>query len=91
MAKQFLKGVHHAHLGILLLIAGFYILFYYLYIGLVIAGLGLWLFIDDVYQHAVHHYNPAYRSPVNRLGAWVWKRCKVYRDIQKWFDKLLGN
>lgn len=69
-----IKGIHHGILGILPFVAGLWIVLEaplrsieHIVGAGALAVLGLWLMVDDLFQHIKQHWAPGYRSPVNRL------------------------
>ena len=64
-------GLHHAWWGLILFSVGFIALFHWPVPGFIVALLGAWIALDDLWQHfwqAVH--NPNYHSPWHR---WYWR------------------
>ena len=66
------KAKHHGYWGLLLMAGGFIALLSIstqagLYISEIVMAIGLWLVLDDWYQHAKQHGTPYYRSPINKL------------------------
>jgi len=46
-------------------------------VGCVITiAIGVWLAIDDTYQHRRQHTHPGYRSPVNKLWGKILRKVK---------------
>ena len=60
---------HHGFWGLLIMLAGFAGIFYAVPVWLVltIIALGMWVFLDDVYQHIRQRTNPKYLSPLHNL------------------------
>ncbi len=71
-------GLHHGWIGAGMAAGGFIILMYAVIPALVVIAIGLFLFIEDVVQHAIQHSTPGYRSPVNRLWGWI---------VRKWRER----
>jgi hypothetical protein len=88
------KGWHHAYGAILLMLAGFLgILFTDISLRLcgIAIGIGLVVFLEDVFQHAIQRTRPEYRSWLNRtygktIYKWHW-----IQKLNEWFDKLFGR
>jgi|GEM_PF-4053201 len=67
-----LQGVHHFYLGLLLALIGFLMLWapkpWVAVAGIVIALLGVWIALDDLWQHAMERFvQPGYESPLKTL------------------------
>jgi hypothetical protein len=90
-------GFHHFYLGIFMVVIGFIIMItgkktrkrlliasFIILIGSIIAS-------DDLLQHIIQYFNPAYRSPLHRLfGATLWKWVWVQK-LCHWADHLFGR
>lgn len=62
---------------------------HHLYLGILIILIGLWIAIDDIYQHLRQRKEPSYTSPLHR---WYIKNLYHYkwvRAINDWFDRML--
>jgi len=69
-----LREWHHGYVGLAALAGSFvYVLAVDRphWIAALVWLAGLWLLADDAYQHWRQHYEPDYRSPVNRLWGWM--------------------
>lgn len=88
-----LRGFHHYYFGLILLLAGFLLIFTPcpIWILCVLIGLGLVLVIDDTYQHLRQRKEPKYHSPIHRLYGWFHARIKFLRKLNEIFDKLFGG
>jgi len=65
---KFYKGWHHFYIGLVLLLVGFYCLFRTVeWVAISISLLGLYIALDDFYQHWRQNYEIDYRSPLHRL------------------------
>jgi len=67
-----LQGVHHFYLGLLLVLIGFFMLWapkpWVAVAGIVICLLGVWIALDDFWQHAMQRFvQPGYDSPLKTL------------------------
>ena len=62
---------HHLYAGILLMALAFWIGGN---LGGMIFLIGLYLAIDDLYQHWRQVKQPDYQSPIHRLFVWLWDR-----------------
>lgn len=67
-----LQGVHHFYLGLLLALIGFLMLWapkpWVTVAGIVIGLLGIWIMLDDLWQHAMQRFvQPGYASPLKTL------------------------
>ena len=67
-----LQGVHHFYLGLLLMLIGFPMLWasksWVAVAGIVICLLGVWIALDDLWQHAMQRFvQPGYDSPLKIL------------------------
>jgi len=67
-----LQGVHHFYLGLLLMLIGFPMLWasksWVAVAGIVICLLGVWIALDDLWQHAMQRFvQPGYDSPWKTL------------------------
>jgi hypothetical protein len=75
------KQWHHGYVGLALQIAGLVTILaapekhWIIYVALGIYFVGGLLMLDDIAQHYWQHFRPGYRSPVNRLWAWILRRC----------------
>ena len=64
---------HHGYIGAVLQTAGLVTILaaperhWLAVVGLLVGIAGTLLVIDDLIQHAIQHYRPGYRSPVNKL------------------------
>jgi len=86
------REVHHGYLGIILMVLS---LLMPLWAAMPTFILGLYLLIDDCYQHArqVKEFNPCYHSPVHRF---IYDYLKLYdrawfRALNKFADFLFKN
>lgn len=91
MAIDTRTGIHHAYLGMVLMLTGFYLIFYpnihwSLSLGLIL--IGAWLFIDDYYQHWKQRSNRFYRSPIHRFYNWI-MRIMLLSDNFYWLGHLI--
>jgi uncharacterized membrane protein YbaN (DUF454 family) len=68
---------HHLYLGFIIIIIGF------IFTNLWVVGLGLLIMADDWFQHTFN-----FKSPLHRIYSWLYKRSKIIRDINQWFDDL---
>jgi hypothetical protein len=66
---------HHLYIGLLLFIGGpvGVVLGLDEMLGFIIAMLGFWLIMDDLYQHWRQMFQPGYRSWCHRLFQWLWR------------------
>ena len=85
---------HHGYLGIILMLSSF-ILTLPLFWSILIFTIGIYLLIDDIYQHhrQVIEFDPCYHSPVHRF---IYDYLKLYdrawfRALNKLADWLFGN
>ena len=67
-----LQGVHHFYPGLLLALIGFLMLWapkpWVAVAGIVICLLGVWIALDDLWQHAMQRFvQPGYNSPLKTL------------------------
>jgi len=83
MILNFKKGIHHLYIGIAFIIYG------YVASNILAYLFGVWLFLDDLYQHRRQVREPKYHSPIHRLYSpfynisWIrWLNVKA--------DKLFG-
>jgi len=86
-------GWHHFYFGVLLMLIAFFLIFTQaaLWIVLILGGLGFVIAFDDFIQHIIHRRNPAYRSPLHRLGGWFLKRIKAARTLLRVLDWIFGK
>ena len=64
-------GPHHWLWGIIIQAVGFYGIFNWpVWLAVLLTGLGLYVTLDDVYQHIRQRWQPWYCSPLHR-GYWV--------------------
>jgi len=77
-----LAEVHHLYIGIALVSLS---LLMPTWGGLITAFIGVWLIIDDIWQHVQQYerFNPCYHSPVHRF---IYDYLKLYD--RKWFRIL---
>lgn len=98
------KGFHHAYLGIGLMIIGFvFILFIDSpeWISDLMVLFGMYLYVDDYYQHRRNRQEPLYRSPWHRLYMLVLSELLISKNfhwlgdmivkLNIWADKLFGG
>ena len=86
------KGVHHLYYGLALLALALYggikwdlpLLVWGLY------GIGVYLTLDDLYQHHRQVRDPYYRSPVHNLVHYLDKLGPWTRRLEAWANKLFG-
>jgi hypothetical protein len=84
-----MTGVHHAYLGLFLMLLGFLCIWVFYPLS-ILAIIGIFVFIDDFYQHLRQRKQPDYASPLHRLFVErLWKYAWV-RTITSWFDKIFG-
>ena len=90
--KDKFPGFHHAYLGLLLILIGFFMLFGELIVfSLVTILLGLYLLLDDIYQHLRQRFDINYHSPLHMLYVNTIARNKYVKILNKWVDKLMGR
>jgi type IV secretory pathway VirB3-like protein len=85
-----MAGVHHAYLGLFLVLIGFLFIWIYLPLAYVLTLIGFIIFIDDFIQHIKQKDNPQYTSFLHNLfGKYLWKY-ELIRKITNLFDKIFG-
>lgn len=84
-------GIHHAYIGILLMLAGFYGIFHWsLWIDILLISLGFWVFADDVYQHIRQRSDIAYQSPLHRWYGETIRKNKFIVWLEKLADRIFS-
>jgi len=87
--EMVMAGVHHAYLGLFLMLIGFLAIWVF-YPSAILIIIGIFVFLDDAYQHLRQRSNPEYASPLHRLFvAHFWKYIWV-QAITRWFDNIFG-
>ena len=90
--KNKFPGIHHFYLGIVILLLGFYGLFYWNpNILLIVIIIGLIIIADDIYQHYRQLYDINYHSPLHKLYVNTFGKLKIIRIINQFFDKIFGR
>lgn len=72
------REIHHLYYGYVFILMGCVV---GEYVGVFLIGVGLWIAIDDVYQHYVQVENPRYISPLGRMFLPIYKT--------EWWRKLV--
>lgn len=88
-----LKGFHHMYLGLLMVLAGFLVLIYKqdkIWSAL-LAGGGLWLVLDDWFQHWKQITEPAYRSFLHRMYGKLLYRFTWICKLNELADRIFGK
>lgn len=88
MILRFEKGIHHLYFGVILMALGYFLSSEWSY-SLVIYLLGVWLFLDDLYQHRRQVKEPSYHSPIHRFYG-LFYHIKWIRKLNEWADRMLG-
>ena len=93
-AKNQIKGIHHFYIGLIIWVIGFFLIFKdvpsWIVITCCLVGAGL--MVDDTFQHMLQRINPEYRSPIHKLyGFLIYSKSKLIRNLNIWFDGLLGK
>jgi membrane-bound ClpP family serine protease len=85
-----MSGVHHAYLGLFLILVGFLFIWIFLPLAYILTLIGFIIFIDDFIQHIKQKDNPQYTSFLHNLfGKYLWKY-ELIRKITNLFDKIFG-
>jgi membrane-bound ClpP family serine protease len=85
-----MSGVHHAYLGLFLILVGFLFIWIFLPLAYILTLIGFIIFIDDFIQHIKQKDNPQYTSFLHSLfSKYLWKY-ELVRKITNLFDKIFG-
>ncbi len=88
-----MKGFHHGYLGLLILYIGFVMIWFadHWFCPVLTGTAGLFIFIDDFYQHIKGRSHPDYKSPLHRLYGLVYCRVKWLRRLNAFVDSIFGK
>lgn len=92
LTNQDFPGVHHAYLGLVIMLVGFIALFFVPnWLAIPVTVIGLIIFIDDFIQHLVRKVDPDYTSPLHKFYVKYLYPIQIIRLITDILDDLFGR
>ena len=91
-----LQGVHHFYVGLLMALIGFFMLWapkpWMAVGGIAIVLLGVWVMLDDVWQHAMQRFvQPGYDSPLKTLFFKCSRQFPLIGRVTEFMNTVFGG